>query len=425
MPRDESATLGIRKMTESDPVKAAARRTPPEVISAASVRPTCLIILPWDLHHTGGVTQVVANLHHELLLASEIEPLVMVTRWSAFRPVEQVVDGRRTVYLRLWPPWTERGGIIGLLKWVIASPVWIFDLLRLCQHYRVSAINVHYPGLHVFPIALLRFLRLYRGALILSFHGGDLDETRKAGRIERVLWRFVLRYTTAIVACSKMLAIALGEFAGKAARKVHTIQNGLNMDNFLKDVDRESALPSDLLDREFILAIATWEWGKGLDVLLRAFTEVRRSHQRTTLVLVGRPSEAESSLRALAEELGIAKDVLFFGNVPHREVGLYLEHAKAFCLPSRGEGLPIVILEAGAYRLPVVATRVGGIPEIIIDGDSGLLFERDDVTALVAALARILSDPDFARRLGERLHRRVVTDFSSKRLYKEYRKLML
>jgi glycosyltransferase involved in cell wall biosynthesis len=359
-----------------------------------------------------------------MLLAGEIEPLIIVSRWSAFRLTETVVDGRRTAYLRLRSPWTERGSIVGVLKWVLGSPVWIFDMLRFCRRHRVSAFNFHFPDLSVFPVALLRFLRLYRGALIISFHGTDLRNAREAGRIEQALWRFVLHSATAIVACSKALATDVREFAGEAARRVQVVHNGLDVNCFLDNVDRASGLPAVLLNREFIVTVATWEWQKGLDILLRAFAEVKRANAGIALVLIGRAGGAESGLRTLAVELGVANDVLFIESVPHAQIGSYLDQAKVFCLPSRAEAFGIAILEAGAYRLPVVASRVGGIPEIVIDEETGLLTEPEEVTALAAALGRVLSKPEFARDLGERLHRRVVSDFSWKRAYQEYRKLV-
>ncbi|OLE20551.1 MAG: hypothetical protein AUG50_00300 [Betaproteobacteria bacterium 13_1_20CM_3_63_8] len=111
-------------------------------------------------------------------------------------------------------------------------------------------------------------------------------------------------------------------------------------------------------------------------------------------------------------------------NLSHAEVGAYLDHAKAFCLPSRIEPFGIAILEAGAFRLPVVASRVGGIPEIVIDEETGLLTEPEDVAGLVHALTRVLSDDTLARELGERLHYRVATDFSWARAYRAYRTLV-
>lgn len=395
-----------------------------ERVGSMPSRPGYVFVLPWELNIPGGVNNVVVNLYRQVAMAGELQPLIMVSKWSALRPIERLIDGRPTVYLRLWSPWTERGSIVGLLKWVVASPVWIFDLLRFCRRHRVLAFNFHFPGLGAFPIALLRLLRLYRGALIISFHGSDLRIVRRAGRIERALWRFVLHSATAIVACSKAFAADVSAFADKSAYRVCAIQNGLDVDHFLSNMDRAGGLPAVLLNRDFIVSVATWEQKKGLDILLRAFAVIKRSHTGIALVLIGRAGAAESALRALASELGIANDVLFLGEVPHAQVGLYLEHAKAFCLPSRAEPFGIAILEAGAYRLPVVATRVGGIPEIVTDGESGLLVEPDDAAALAAALDRVLSDADRARVLGERLYQRVAGSFSWRRAYEEYLALL-
>jgi glycosyltransferase involved in cell wall biosynthesis len=396
----------------------------PNVVESTPSLPGYVFVLPWDLHHTGGVNQVVTSLHHEMLLAGEIEPLIMVSEWSALRPVESVVDERRTVHLRLWSPWTERHPLVGLLKFIFFSPVWIFDILRFCRLHRVAAFNFHFPTLGAFPIALLRFLRLYRGALILSFHGTDLRNARRQGGVERALWRFVLQNATAIVACSNALGADAREFAGDASRRVHVVENGLDINHFLNNVDRASKLPTVLLNREFILTVATWEWQKGLDVLLRGFAEVKRTDPEIALVLIGRAGGAERDLRSLAIQLGLAEDVFFFESVPNSQVGLYLEQAKAFCLPSRAEAFGIAILEAGAYRLPVIASRVGGIPEIVIDGETGILTEPDDVTGLAAALGRVLGDTELARDFGERLYQRVVDRFSLRRSYREYRKLV-
>lgn len=411
-------------MRESNVTKTISDRSH-DASNGSARRASYVFVLPWKLDFPGGVNEVVINLYRQIDLAGEMQPLVMISEWSALRPIEQLIDGRPTVHLRLRSPWTERGSIAGLLRWVLASPVWIFDLLRFCRRHQVVAFNFHYPDLSVFPIALLRFLRLYRGALIISFHGSDLRDARRAGRIERALWRFALHSVTAIVACSKAFAADVSKFAGQSARNVHAIQNGLDINYFLSNVDRASGLPAVLLNREFILTVATWERKKGLDVLLGAFAEVRRERAGLALVLIGRTAEAESALRTLAVELGVANDVLFLESVPHAQVGLYLEHAKVFCLPSRAEPFGIAILEAGAYRLPVVASRVGGILEIVVDGETGVLVEPDDVRALAAALGRALCDTDFARDVGERLYRRVVNDFSWKRAYQEYRKLIL
>jgi glycosyltransferase involved in cell wall biosynthesis len=311
-----------------------------------------------------------------------------------------------------------------LCKWILTAPIILIRLQRFCRRHHVVAFNFHYTSLNAFPVALLRFCRLYRGALILSFHGLDLHAARGGGRVERVLWKFVLHCATAVVACSRALAAEVGGFAANKIAPVNAIHNGVDIDYLMSSMDRKAALPKALNGREFILTVTTFEHKKGLDVLLRAFAKIRRPHPGLALVLVGISSHAEFELRSIANDLGVAEEVFFCPNIPHPQVGGFLERAKAFCLPSRSEPFGIAILEAGAYRLPVVASRVGGIPEIVVDGKSGLLVEPDDADALACALSRILADRKFAGGLGECLYRRVGAEFSWKRAYERYVELL-
>src|SRR5712664_847370 len=275
-------------------------------MSADRSDPTFVFVVPWDLGIPGGVNEVVINLHHEVLAAGELQPLALIGDWSAPRPIERVVAGRRTVYLRLWSLWTDSSEpSVRLLRLIATAVLCVVSLLRFCRRYRVAAFNFQYPSLAAFPVALLRCWRLYRGALILSFHGLDLATAKRAGPLGRFLWRFVWRYSTAAVACSQALAAELRTFAGRWAGKVHAIRNGLDVDRFhsLRPPTANGGPLSALGTREFILSVATLEHKKGLDALLRAFAELRRTRRELALVLVGRPGGAEPGLRALAQDL--------------------------------------------------------------------------------------------------------------------------
>jgi len=385
-------------------------------------RGSFVLVTPWNLGAPGGVNEVVVNLHRQIAQAGEFTPLVLVNKWSARRPIETVVEGRPTIYFRVASPWTE-GSWWGLAKWLLASPLFFADLWRMCRRHRVAVFNVHYPSGGAFTLALARALRLFRGDLVLSFHGSDLADAQRASRVERGLWRFTFRRTTAVAACSVAFADDVRRFTSTDAR-VAVVHNGLDVDYFVGSVDRDGEWPAALGTRPFILSVATFERKKGLDVLVRAFAEVRRSRPGLALVLAGRRAEATGELRALASELGLDGDVFFFENVPHARVGALFERAAVFCLPSRAEPFGIVLLEAGAFRLPVVASRVGGIPEIIDDGDTGLLTAPDDVAGLAAALERALGDGDLARAAGTRLYNRVLADFSWTRAYEGYKALL-
>ena len=122
-------------------------------------------------------------------------------------------------------------------------------------------------------------------------------------------------------------------------------------------------------------------------------------------------------VRKLAESLGLAGEVHFLGQ--RRDVPDLLNAMDIFVLPSYSEGLSLALLEAMAAGLPVIATAVGGLPEVVTDGDNGLLIPPRDAAALAGALERLLADPALAQRLGANAREHVREHFSLDRLGRE------
>ncbi|HUP70236.1 MAG TPA: glycosyltransferase family 4 protein [Acidimicrobiales bacterium] len=162
---------------------------------------------------------------------------------------------------------------------------------------------------------------------------------------------------------------------------------------------------------------------KGHDVLLDALPAVVAQVPTARVQFAGGvalPSERsyESALRARSARLGVASRVEFLGPVDDPLPMLYSSAVVA--VPSRSEGLPNVVLEAMAAGAAVVASRVGGIPEVVDDGVSGLLVAPDDPPQLAAALVRALGDPDQARRWGAAARRHVERELSPERLGRQW-----
>jgi glycosyltransferase involved in cell wall biosynthesis len=130
---------------------------------------------------------------------------------------------------------------------------------------------------------------------------------------------------------------------------------------------------------------------KGLGTLLTAMARLRVAHPQARLRLVGQCPE-EQHLRRLAARLGLGDTVAFLGHVPLPALAAEYANADVFCLPSRQEGFGIVYLEAMAAGLPVVACRSSAVPEVVADGDTGLLVPPLDPGALAVALARLADD---------------------------------
>jgi glycogen(starch) synthase len=150
---------------------------------------------------------------------------------------------------------------------------------------------------------------------------------------------------------------------------------------------------------------------KRLDILLRAFARVLDRLPQTRLVLAGTGSEG-GTLQALAVELQIEAEVEFLGRIPPESVRELLNTATIFVMSSIYEGLPMVALEAAQMARPVVATQVGGIPEAVRHGDTGLLVEPEDPVALAEALLSLLSDPEQAAAMGRAGQEQVSEQFT-------------
>jgi glycosyltransferase involved in cell wall biosynthesis len=146
-------------------------------------------------------------------------------------------------------------------------------------------------------------------------------------------------------------------------------------------------------------AVARLSKEKGLRYLLEAFAVVAARHPEARLVLAGEGPERRR-LERLAGRLGVAERVRLLGEVPHERVPQVLEGLDVFAMPSTYEGFGVAALEAAAMEVPVVASRIHGIPDVVMDGETGLLVPARDRRALAAALERLVSDPDLRRRLG-------------------------
>ena len=149
---------------------------------------------------------------------------------------------------------------------------------------------------------------------------------------------------------------------------------------------------------------------KGVPLLLEAVARLRPAHPALHLTLVGAGAE-RTVLEAQARALGLEGAVTFTGAQSQAQVADRLEDSDILVLPSFAEGVPVVLMEAMASRIPVVATRVGGVQELVADGESGLVVPPGCVDSLVAALDRLLSDPELCRRMGLAGRRTVEAEF--------------
>ena len=379
-----------------------------------------VFILPWEIHHIGGVNQVVGNLYKALQIQGAYRPILLVGDWHQTRPCIRQDGGISTITLRLRSPWDRKRPIRGLLSFLLSVPKSAYNLNKLLRDNDVDVVNPHYPSLGSCMFALLKRLGLFRGRLVLSFHGLDISRAMNSHRVEQLLWRWLMRSADALVACSNSLAETLSTFAPDCRDRIHVVHNGVDADTLARESKEKNLVRDTVGDFPFILNIGTFEHKKGQDVLVRAFQDVHRRFPSYRLVLIGRSGEVEASVRELIIELGLANNVILVKDLPHENVAAFIANATLFVLSSRKEAFPVAILEVGALGLPVVSTAVDGVPEILVDGVNSYLVQPDDPGSLANAILRMLENPADAERMAAELKDRVTSRYSWTRALTQY-----
>ncbi len=169
---------------------------------------------------------------------------------------------------------------------------------------------------------------------------------------------------------------------------------------------------------EIILALCYLIKRKGIDVLLKAFAKISKYHPQSRIWIVGNGPE-EDNLKQLAEELGIAKKVRFWGFIDNKQVSKYYAEAGIFVSPTRNEPFGQTFLEAMAAGLPVLATKTGGIPDIVTK-DVGKIFDIDDVDTLAKYLDEILGNKSVQADMGKAAVARVKQVYDWRVIMKQY-----
>jgi glycosyltransferase involved in cell wall biosynthesis len=251
----------------------------------------------------------------------------------------------------------------------------------------------------------------------------SLDSSEPDGPIARVLKRISFATADAVVANSQQVRDAAGGLP-RQRDKVRVIRNGVELPDPAGPAVAAAArdrldIPADAFA---IGMIANLNPVKGHAIALEAMAEIARRRPSAILVLVGE-GLLRSALTTRAAALGIADRVRFAGRI--EDVPPLLPAFDAVVQASLGEGLPNSVLEAAAAARPIVATAVGGTPEIILDGKTGLLVPPADPGALAAAVDRLIGDPGLASRLGAAARERVAATFSMDRFVSEFGDLYL
>ena len=305
---------------------------------------------------------------------------------------------------------TSRVPLGGVLFYASAPPLAVAGAALLGA--RAVLCQSPYEGLGV--VAWTRLLpRRRRPLVVVEVHGEWTTATRMYGSGARRMIspladrsaRWALRRADAVRVISDALADRVRAVA--PATELLLYPTYVRFAPFLAPVE-------PLPDAPTAVFIGALERVKGLDVLLAAWPSVQRAVPGARLVVLGDGGDRRSLVAGMDE--GIRSTVDFRGHVSRDDVVDHLDAAWCLVMPSRSEGLGRAALEALGRARPVVASAVGGLPEVVDDGDTGLLVPSEDVGALADALTRVLGDRALAERLGRR-GRRAAEQYDPERQY--------
>jgi len=285
-------------------------------------------------------------------------------------------------------------------------------LREIMARRRPDIIQTHAPKSHF----LVRRMGLQRGRGWIAFHHGDTAEDLKM-RLYTQLDRWSLRAAhRSVTVCEPFADLLVAR--GVPRERIQIVPNAMAAAPVVAQKDagglRERlALPSNA---RVILSVGRLSTEKGHADLLAAVRLLLRDHPHLLirLILVGDGIE-RASLERAAAAADLASSVIFAGHCSN--VWPYYALADVFALPSHSEGSPNALLEAMAARVPIVACKVGGVPDTVEDGASGLLVPSANPRAMASALARVLEDPALAARLAATASERLAMRFSPQSRY--------
>ncbi|MEW5800863.1 MAG: N-acetyl-alpha-D-glucosaminyl L-malate synthase BshA [bacterium] len=288
-------------------------------------------------------------------------------------------------------------------------------IIEVIQKYGLEIIHVHYTVPHTMAAYLaLKALKDYPAKIITTLHGTDISLIGMDPSYKSIT-RFGLETSHGVTAVSHYLAeITRQEF--EFSNPIKVIHNFVDARKFAKTsipIIRKKFAPCD---EKIITHISNFRMIKRIPDVLEVFQLIQR-RVPAILLMVGDGPETPTSMK-LAREMGLTAKVHFLKFV--NSVQKILNMSDLFLLPSETESFGLAALEAMSCQVPVVAYRVGGLPEVVEDGRSGFLVAKGDIEAMARFALLILEDKELSQRMGERGRYLAVNRFSEEEKVTEY-----
>jgi len=358
----------------------------------------------------GGAGNASANIAREL--AALGQEVCVLTAAFGDLPRDETVSGVRLVRIPALRRKQDRSGALEQAVFIVAASIYI---LRLIPKFKPNVIFAFF-GVPAGAVALFAKL-IFKTPYIVSLRGGDVPgfrpyDFKRFHQVIAPLLRVVWKQASAIVANSDGLRLLALAFDSRFA--IPIIPNGVDVERFTLPASRDWS-------EARLLFVGRVVYQKGLDLLLPALVELNYLDSGLTVIGDG-PQRA--ALERLAATLGLAARVHFAGWQRGTDLERHYQNATLFVFPSRHEGMPNAVLEAMASGLPVIATRIAGNEELVIDNETGLLVPTEDIAALKEACEKMISNPNLRERMGVAGRQRVEEHFTWGSVARQYLHLL-
>jgi N-acetyl-alpha-D-glucosaminyl L-malate synthase BshA len=286
-----------------------------------------------------------------------------------------------------------------------------FNLIILVRRYDIDVIHAH----HTIPTGFVGVIiaKIMRRPIVITAHlmditthGADVGPLENIKDFEsnfifRRLIIFTLNSSNKIIAVSADLANKI-ELMGIDNKKISILRNAVDVNKFKPLKNTELRNNFNISEEDIlILFIGHLEAFKGIYELIDAFCKVKGKINNLKLMIIGEGHE-EQKVKEKVSELELDNFIIFTGKISPEVIQNFYQMADIFVLPSYTEGLPLVVIEAMACGLPVIVSNVGGIPEIVRDGENGFIIQPKERGKLAIKLEILANDPNLREKYGKK-----------------------
>lgn len=362
--------------------------------------------------HFGGVEEACRNLALEYKARGHTA-VIFTSQYPHDLPARETVQG-----IDVWrfPFELPSGSLPGVINFARQFPRDLGQVTMLVKRLKIDILHVQCVGPNGL-YALGASLRTHLPLVVTTQGERTMDAGKLYEKSHVANWtlRRLLARADYVTACSEQTLDDIKQFSGLSLRaNSRAVYNGIALDEF------QSPAPPYAHPRPYILGIGRAVPQKGFDVLLDAYARLVQARPDAPDLIIAGDGPERASLQAQADALGLAGRAHLIGRADRPTAVALFRGCTLFVLPSRQEPQGIVNLEAMVCGKPVVAANVGGVPEVVLDGETGLLVPGEDAPAFARAMEALLAGPDRARALGEAGRARALSRFTWARIADEY-----